>query len=180
MHDEGWVYGGEKRLELLGDLDELNSFIGFAKCFVNEDECLSILTSIQNSLFLIQTEIGKPKEVISSPRKIEEQDVISLEQQTAHFEEELGTLEHFISPAGVPFAAALQYARTLARRVERKVVYYADIRRDFRLNPFIAQYLDRLACLLFHFARFVNKKNGWEEQAPTYYQEIKEEGASHG
>ncbi|MDP2951663.1 MAG: hypothetical protein Q8N55_04755 [bacterium] len=150
-------------LEILGELDELNCFLGFAKSFTADCKFINLISGIQDDIFLMQAEIGCPVEVIRRPRKIQEKDILRIQQKTVNFETRVPPLQTFVVPEGDSFVCSLQVARTIARRVERKV-----INNPVKLNSFIATYLDRLAGLLFAMARFVNQQNGFSERSPQY------------
>ncbi|MDP3792138.1 MAG: cob(I)yrinic acid a,c-diamide adenosyltransferase [bacterium] len=149
--------------EILGDLDELNSFLGLAKSFTVCDDQAQLLTKIQNSLFLIQAEIADVAGKVITPSKIRREDILFIESKTVEMERELSELDHFIVPEGHQLACVLHVARTIARRVERKLWPHKYHHRD------LICYLDRIACLLFDMARLVNQQNGFQEKPPAYY-----------
>ena len=115
---------GERRYSILGVLDELNSFIGFAKSFAEKKKYARVLTEVQNNIFLIQAEIANPPNVFYKPRRISRDDIHFLEKQTFLAEKDLKKLDHFIIPEGDKFACALHCIRTLSRRAERKIIKY--------------------------------------------------------
>jgi cob(I)alamin adenosyltransferase len=66
-------------------------------------------------------------------------------------------LREFIRPGGCRAAAALQVARTVCRRAERRLV---ALNRADPVDPLYLRYLNRLADALFSFGRFANFKAG--------------------
>jgi cob(I)alamin adenosyltransferase len=72
----------------------------------------------------------------------------------AFFNEELPPLKEFILPGGHPWSAGTHYARTVCRRVERKLV---GLYREEPGPPATLQYLNRLSDVLFVLARWLNK-----------------------
>ena len=162
----------EDKNNILGVLDELNSFIGLSKCFTNNYKHLQILTLIQNDIFLIQAEIASPKNVLYKPRKISLDNIRYLEIQTDLYEQEVKTIDHFIIPEGSKFACALHCIRTISRRVEREMLKYlkTESGRDFSsIIDLYARYFDRVACLSFALARLENNQRGYLEKKPNYY-----------
>ena len=149
--------------EILGELDELNSFLGLAKSLTVRDDQAKLLTGIQNNLFIVQAEIAGVAGKILTPGKIRHEDILSIESKTVEMEQELGELDHFIIPEGHQLSCILHVARTIARRAERKLWPYKDRYED----PIC--FLDRVACLLFAMARLVNQQNGFQEKSPAYY-----------
>ncbi len=102
-------------LELLGTLDEANSFIGLARSLLPGDEGVaSDLKWIQGLLFRIGF-------TISGGSHLSEDDVSRLEEITDRYFEGV-ELRHFILPHGPPPASALHVARAVVRRAERRLI----------------------------------------------------------
>jgi len=77
--------------------------------------------------------------------------VDALEAEVHHLEATVGLPDGFVIPGGNPGAAAIDLARTLVRRAERRAV---TISRSGELeNPEVIRYLNRLSDLLFMLAR---------------------------
>lgn len=176
----------EDRNNILGVLDELNSFIGFAKSFTRKSGHAHILTIIQNDIFLIQAEIANPPHLLYKPQRISQEQVRFIEMQTSFTEAQLKEIDHFVIPEGTKFACALHCARTISRRVEREMLKYGHQERIKLLNraaskenleelssaiKLYALYFDRVACLAFAMARLANKQSGRKERKPAYYLE---------
>lgn len=153
--------------EILGDLDELNSFLGLAKSSTVLENQIQLLTKIQNSLFLAQAEIANVVGKVLVPDRIRHEDVLFIEDKTVEIEQELDELDHFIVPEGHQLACMLNVARTIARRAERKLWSYKNDYDEYH-NELI-RYLDRVAGLLFDMARLINKQNGFQEKPPAYH-----------
>jgi cob(I)alamin adenosyltransferase len=78
-------------------------------------------------------------------------------------EEDLSPLKAFILPGGHPSAACAHVARTVCRRVERRVVRLAgDLPPGESAAPLgrAMIYLNRLSDYLFVFARHCNRRHG--------------------
>ncbi|OGZ96062.1 MAG: ATP:cob(I)alamin adenosyltransferase [Candidatus Sungbacteria bacterium RIFCSPHIGHO2_01_FULL_51_22] len=149
------------RFEALGSLDELNSYIGVAKAHSDIPRISAFLEEIQENLFTIQAEIGAARAPSVPP--ITEQKLKDLEAAIANFGEEVGEIRTFIIPGGTPLAAHLEYARTLARKAERRVTPFKD-----ELAHATYVYLNRLSSALFVLARYANKYARAEEKGPSY------------
>jgi cob(I)alamin adenosyltransferase len=165
-------------IELLGGLDELNSWLGFcrveAQRFSPKDgrvRVAEILKNIQNSLFIIQAEVaatgfglpaqaGYPK----SP-KIEGDKTKELEGIIAEVDKVLPKIEKFIIVGGTELSARLDVARATARRVECLAKKYSE---EKELNELLLKFLNRLSSALFALARYVNHQSGIAEEHPTY------------
>jgi len=130
--------------EVVGVLDELNSFLGWAASLSSEE----ILRPIQNDLF----EIGFAV-MSAQPFDADGARVAWLESQIDRIDAENPPLTRFILPGGNPPAAATHCARAVCRRAERVLV-------AFEASLPIIRYLNRLSDLLFVLGRRLN--NGIE------------------
>jgi len=86
--------------------------------------------------------------------------VEDFEKEIDKMTEQMPVLSNFILPGGGKIGAMLHFARTVARRAERKVVAL-DGREKVDKN--IIMYLNRLSDLLFTMARFLNYKEKQKE-----------------
>lgn len=167
--DEGLtsLFGGGRvpksalRVEAYGDVDELNSVLGWAVTQV-EDEPLRVrLGLLQNDLFALGSELATPPAADGRTRPeippLPEARVAEMEGWIDEAEAELPELRAFILPGGTPGAAALHVARTVARRAERTVVALAA---SEAVDGGVVRYLNRMADLLFVMARQANHRGG--------------------
>jgi cob(I)alamin adenosyltransferase len=169
------------RVRAYGTVDELNSFIGLALAQGLSQKLAEALPQIQNQLFHLGAELSFPSaeaeesrkaslsavarrpkddEAISVVPHIEAHHIEALEHLIDKLNEVVGPLENFILPGGSPGAAALQVARAVCRRAERRVV---TLMREESVRPEAQAYLNRLSDLLFVMARYENKQRGIAE-----------------
>lgn len=139
------------KVEALGAIDELNSYIGVVKSKCKSKELENILGQIQRNLLKIGSTIAGSKLRFSSVQ------TKRLEQLIDGLEGKLPVLKNFVIPGGTMVAARLQYARTLARRCERRIV---ALSKAEEVKPQILAYLNRLSDALFMLARRENYKEG--------------------
>ncbi|MGC8993217.1 MAG: cob(I)yrinic acid a,c-diamide adenosyltransferase [Candidatus Aenigmatarchaeota archaeon] len=142
---------------LIGSLDELNSFIGMARSFVNFKDLDEILKDIQSDIFLIGSELGGAK----LDKKVDENSVKKLESYIVKLEAEIEELKNFIYYSGSKSSTILQVCRAVCRRVERDAHI---ISKDFMIRKEVLSYLNRLSDLLFTIARVLNKREGFREE----------------
>lgn len=142
------------RIRALGELDELNSWLGVCKTKADA-ELMRELETVQQDLFIIQAELA------GVPKSIEENKVKKLGARVEEIEKLLPAIHTFFLPGGSELAAHLDYARTLARRAERSVI-------SEKLDQFSLAYLNRLSSLLYALTRLANHKSGIKEEKPTY------------
>lgn len=146
--------------EVLGSLDEINSWLGLCAVEASEyPKIQEIIQSTQNDLFICQAYFAQADTPIPDSflsRTEERIDGISplLKERTS-----------FVLSGGSRLSALLDIARTLARRVERRVV---DLGKKQELNELVLAYLNRLSSLLYVLARWANDLQEIEEQAPKY------------
>lgn len=160
----GRVPKDDVRVEAYGEVDELNSTIGFAMAIQPLPRIDDILTPIQNNLFAIGAILSTPnlekmQEQLKKAR-IDENRIEELEQAIDACDAELEPLKAFIMPGGTPKAAALHISRTVCRRAERRVVHLSH---TVEFPKVIVIYLNRLSDLLFSLARIANKNAGTNE-----------------
>ncbi len=151
---------GDSVIDVIGTLDELNSFIGLARSFSKDEKVGSILEKVQNDIFLIGEEFAKIRQPM--PRtKFSEENIKFLEETINDLEKELKPINRFILPYGALPASALHVARTVCRRCERAIVISKGTEQ---INELTLKYVNRLSDLLFTLARFVNRKMEVEEK----------------
>ncbi len=150
--------------EALGSLDEINSLLGFVKSKSAQAE-KEILNTVQQNLFIIQAELA------GAPKTIAESKVKEVEKIVDDIEKELPPIKSFFVPGGDELSAMFDYARTVARRAERRVVAVAEESGPLgnrRIGEFSLAYLNRLSSLLYALARLMNHKSGITEEVPSY------------
>jgi cob(I)alamin adenosyltransferase len=150
------------RVETYGTIDELNAVIGLALSYGLAPKLAEALPVIQNELLHLGSDLAFPpedKKKFAVPR-IEERHIQALETLIDELNEIVGPLKNFILPGGGQGAAALQVARTVCRRAERRAV---TLSREQDLNPLNIQYLNRLSDALFVMGRYENKEKGIQE-----------------
>lgn len=145
------------RIEAIGDVDEANASIGLARLETPGSEPIDkMLARIQNDLF----DLGADLATIAEPRardplRVSQRQVARLEAEIDLLNSDLQPLSSFVLPGGSSAAAALHFARTIARRAERSWVRISET-PDEELDATGAIYLNRLSDLLFVMARWVN------------------------
>ncbi|MDF0719699.1 cob(I)yrinic acid a,c-diamide adenosyltransferase [Kaistella sp. PBT33-4] len=168
------LYGGTRvskasaRVESYGTIDELNSFIGFAKAEITDEGILYQLKKIQFDLFTVGSESATPTDKLTLANgksrlslMISETEIEELEQWMDEFETALEPLQYFILPGGGKGATSLHICRTVCRRAERSLVF---LNEHEEVRPELIKYLNRLSDYLFVLARYVSKIQGEPEE----------------
>jgi len=160
----GGIRKTDQLVEVLGEADELNSFIGLASSLINDVEVKNILHKVQSDIFVLCTDVQLP---LSSERRKElkligEDNVRFIEDELKLYEQQLEPLKSFIYPSGCLEASILHVCRTVCRRVERAL---ARLALEQPINKYVYQYVNRLSDLFFVLARYLNKKAGVKDEA---------------
>lgn len=168
------IYGCDQRIskssaitEALGSLDEVNSFLGVCKIKTKNVEyrilnmgIYEIIHKIQNNLFTIQAQVA------GADKKIIEEDVLWLEKIILEIDKELPDIKTFLISGSTEVSASFDFARTIARRAERRVVAVSE-ENITKIDDFTLAYMNRLSSLLYALARYFASDSGVEE-SPTY------------
>jgi cob(I)alamin adenosyltransferase len=143
------------RIDVIGDVDELNSGVGVLLAEELPAELRETLVTIQHDLFDLGGELSVPGHGL-----IATSHVVRLERELDALNSALPALKDFVLPGGSRAAAAAHLARTVCRRAERKLV---ALSRTERVPPLLLQYLNRLSDLLFVCARALNRHAGQQD-----------------
>jgi cob(I)alamin adenosyltransferase len=147
------------RPDVIGTVDELNAVLGVARCESLPPSIAAILDRIQHQLFDVGTELASPTEAVSAVRRIGAEDIGDLETAIDRHEETVSPLRTFILPGGSRAAALLHVARTVCRRMERRLTTLAHAEPE-AVSADLAAYVNRLSDLLFVLARSANAAAG--------------------
>ncbi|MFL7840453.1 MAG: cob(I)yrinic acid a,c-diamide adenosyltransferase [Candidatus Promineifilaceae bacterium] len=150
------------RVTSYGAVDELNSHIGLALTMNISDQLAPILSSIQNELFHLGSDLSFAAEESEQRNipQIEARHIARLEEVIDELNAQVGPLQNFILPGGTQAAAQLHVARTVCRRAEREVSALAE---QEQVGAYVMPYLNRLSDALFVMARYENKSKGIPE-----------------
>jgi len=156
--DDGYtdIIGGKRLpkdhpiLECLGTIDELNAFLGDAKSALGDSSAAGIIEKIQKDLLTLMGVIaGMPIPAEGMSEKY----LVNLIEK---LESELPASASFAIPGANPASAKLHVARTVCRRVERRMI---GLVLDTETTAVIVPYINRLSDLLFLLAQKEAEKN---------------------
>ena len=144
------------RIEAVGTIDELNSWIGLLIADLPVDEPLTeSLTEIQHRLFDLGGELAVP-----GFQLITKEMVSDLEALCDKLNGALPPLKEFILPGGSKAAGLCHMARAVARRAERAIVTLA---KKEAVADDLRRYINRLSDVLFVMARQLARRDGGQE-----------------
>lgn len=153
----------DPRMVAIGDVDEANSVVGWARLARTEpanNAVDAMLAAMQNDLFDLGADIATPGEDFTPSEmtlRIVADQVARLERTIDTLNDGLEPLRSFILPGGTEAAARIHIARAAMRRAERSAVAAAD---SVALNPLALAWLNRASDLLFVLARRINADTG--------------------
>ena len=150
------------RVEACGAIDELNAALGLARATATENFVSENLFWIQKSLVDLMGEVGVLAEDL--PRYVKDGYSLVTPEMTAKLEKLVKEIESqnvsfkgWATPGATKNSAALDMARTVCRRAERRV---CALKESGELpNAEIVIYLNRLSDLLWLLARWVETKS---------------------
>lgn len=150
------LFSGERvsktdpRLEALGDLDELVSALGVARAQPLPDALRAALLTTQRELFTLGADLAS-----SGSSRVDAAFLALLEIRRDKLEAHTPHPEGFILPGETAAGAQIDLARSLARRLERRVAGLAAAGRVG--NPLIGIWINRLSDYLWLLARAAEK-----------------------
>ena len=151
------------RVEAYGTVDELNAALGLARASATEMFVRDNLFWIQKSLVDLMGELSVTLEDL--PRYAKDGYTLVTPAMTAkldslvqEIEAQKVSFQGWATPGATQNSAALDLARTVCRRAERRVCALQEAGE--LKNAEIIIYLNRLSDLLWLFARWVETKSG--------------------
>lgn len=157
----GLLYGGriskaDLATEAYGTTDEAVAAMGLARALCEAPALQEDILALQRELFVVGADLAtNPRQRAKlSPEVslVTDAMVRRLETRIDDLVEEQALPEVFVVPGANPGSAALDLARGVVRRAERRVVEMEQAGRS--VNPEIRRYLNRLSDLLFVLARW--------------------------
>ena len=159
-------------IEALGSVDELNAYLGIIKVYSDVDKLMllsgakkilysKLIDNMQQNLFIIQAELG------GSNMSIGKSELIKIEKVINQIGEVLPPVTSFTISGGSIISSGLDFARTLARKSERRIISVTD-EKSRVISPVTIAYMNRLSSILFALSRYANYIFSIPESHPTY------------
>jgi cob(I)alamin adenosyltransferase len=144
------------RIDACGTVDELNAALGLARALLGAGAAQDLINSIQRDLIGLMGELATASEdlqryVADGFPRLSPDWTARLDGLVRDFEAAGTRFQGWALPGGTSAAAALDFARTVARRAERTVCALAASNEP--VNPELICYLNRLSDLLWLMAR---------------------------
>lgn len=134
------------RVDAYGTVDEVNATLGLARSFCEKVLVKEEIYNLQKVNMLLMAELASN----SSVRYITEDHIVSLEKTIDTVESKLPPLTSFLISGNNKGGAALDLARTIIRKAERKIWHLS---RNEHVNNELLVVLNRLSDLCFVLMR---------------------------
>ena len=154
----GRVRKDDSRIEAFGTLDEASSALGLAKALSEDARVRDVCEEAQRGLYALGAERGPTPKSRKTFAKASAKDVRRLEAVTKELEDAVTMPEGFVLPGSTPASGALDLARAIVRRAERRTLALEKL--GGVANPQVLRWLNRLSLLLFVLARYEENRAG--------------------
>ena len=144
----------DARIEAYGTVDEASSAIGLAKGLTTDARVREICEELQRGLYKVGAELATNPAQPGKFGVMDDSDLRRLEDLGAELESEAPMPEGFVLPGSTPASGALDLARAIIRRAERRCVGLGPEHGGAR------RYLNRLSLLVFVLGRFEEHRAG--------------------
>lgn len=150
------------RLESYGTVDELNSYLGMIRSFVQDEQTGNELIEIQSRLFDVGGNLATDpeNEQIKVKLGVKDADIELLENAIDRMDSEVPPMQYFVLPGGNQAVSFCHIARTVCRRAERRIL---DLAEGAEVDVLILKYMNRLSDYLFMLSRKLAHDAGIEE-----------------
>lgn len=150
LFDNKRVSKDDIRVESYGTIDELGSWIGLTKNYLDDENMYNILQDIQNKLFVLASNLAT-EDHTKVKYHIVGEDIAGLEKVIDLYMGKLNNPIGFIVTGSNKKSAYLHVARTICRRAERRIISLAKVAE---IDSLVIKYVNRLSDLLYAMARF--------------------------
>jgi cob(I)alamin adenosyltransferase len=152
------VSKADLRVESYGSVDELNSFLGFARSICTHPEIAAWTEEIQRTLFRVGGALATAPGREAKAPLVTAEDIAMLTGLVHRIEATQGILSDWSLPGAHTQSAAYEMARTVCRRAERCAVRFMEAGGE--VQPTVVAYLNRLSDAIWLFGRLIEVEAG--------------------
>ncbi len=155
LADGQGVPKSESRIQALGEIDELNCYLGLIITKIPASKGKN-LQEIQSTLFSLGAHISTDSNVVLGNMKLLSlHDIVLIEEMIDEIDSSLKPLTQFILPGGHETIAQVQIARAVCRRAERTLIHWVltENKEDYQIA---IAFLNRLSDYLFMLSRYLH------------------------
>ncbi len=151
LYDGKRIYKDDIRVESYGTVDELNTALGLARTFIEDEPIVDIIYQIQRELFDVAGELATSAGD-KFPERINEKHIDYLESVIDTYIAKVEQINRFIIPGTNRASASLHVARTICRRAERRIL---TLKREAYVSDLLLKYVNRLSDAIYALARYL-------------------------
>jgi cob(I)alamin adenosyltransferase len=148
----------DKLIKAIGELDELNAYIGYTLSKIKYGSVRDALEKIEHDIYLLSGQISGYASDVNPKEGISEENIKFLENAMETYSKDLKDITNFVYPDGLDDATSINICRAIARRAERSILE-AEVKDDF-----ILRYINRLSSFFFVLFRHLNAADNFEER----------------
>lgn len=155
----GRVSKADARTEAYGTVDEAVSALGMARSLTEDTRVRAIIEGLQRHLFTVAAELATDAahldELATRFGVVTTAMTAELEAHQATLQAETELPREFVVPGDTPASAAMDVARSVIRRAERRAVALQEAQA--LANPEVVRFLNRASDLAFIIARYLDR-----------------------
>ena len=164
------LYGGrvpkyDLRTEAYGALHEALAAMGLARALIPDEDLKGEVLRIQKELFILGAELATTREHLHRLKERMGPERVAVLDEKLQAIEARHPIKDWVMPGENPASAAMEFASTVLRRAERWAVRLKD--EGLLENPHLLAYLNRLADLLFMYARLLEPRTSGDSGQTT-------------
>ena len=158
------VLKSDLRIKLLGEIDELSSYLGMLKSHVEEEKIKEELSWIQKNISTVMAQVAEGSGEKYNLFKV---DLDKIEALIKEYEGLYIPKNSFILPGETKVSSIMDVCRSITRKVERRLI---EVDYTYPIEEACKVYFNRLSDYLFTIARYIDFK---EEITKRVKEELK-------
>lgn len=158
-------------LNLIGDIDELSSYLGLIKSTINELAIKDELSQIQQNISNIMAQAASQSK---DEFTLKADNLKSIEKQIVKYESMYVAQNKFILPGDNELSATIDVGRAIARKAERSLIsVIVKAGADNLISDINRKYFNRISDYLYALARYIDFKEAIALKVKEYLNEQK-------
>jgi ATP:cob(I)alamin adenosyltransferase len=150
--NEKMIMKSDVRVTLLGEIDELSSYLGLLKSEIDDDKIKNELSNIQKNISTVMAQIAAGNH---DKYNLTNKNLIEIENLISEYEGMYISPNKFILPGDNRISSIIDICRTVARKVERRLI---EVDYTYSVEEKCKKYFNRLSDYLYATARYTDFK----------------------
>jgi cob(I)alamin adenosyltransferase len=165
------ILKSDPRVNLIGEIDELSSYLGLLKSETDDEKIKAELSIIQSNLSIVMAQVAAGNHV---KYYLTKENLIEIEKLISEYEGMYISQNKFILTGENRISSIMDICRSVARKVERQLIQVGLV---YTFEENCKKYINRLSDYLYVTARYVDFK---EEITKKVKESLKDEQLSCG